>query len=86
MVTAMENKSQYVAPNGDWLTTYKTSYKSNFTGHPPKRYNQPDVFENRDSKLPVREFPFMPLTPHRIRCYDIPVGPGLTTPDMKTWR
>ena len=78
--------SEYVHPNGEWETTYNDNYTPNDIMQPRKKYYQPPVFESNDvHQLPVREFPYMPGAPRRVACYEIPIGPGLSTPDMKTW-
>ena len=79
-------ESEYVHPNGEWESVY-SNYKAHAISEPRKQYHQPVVFESKDAnKLPAREFPYIPCTPHRLACYDIPIEPGLSTPDMKTWK
>ena len=79
--------SEYIEPNHEWKTVYNENYKPHDILQPRPQHNQPVVFDSVDiHKLPVREFPYIPMVPHRVACYDIPIGPGLSTPDMKTWK
>ena len=78
--------SEFVHPNHEWRTCYNEKYQPHQILQPTKQYHQPLVFESDDvHKVPAREFPYIPKVPHRVACYDIPIGPGLSTPDMKTW-
>ena len=77
--------SEYVHPNGVWESVYN-DYKEYGKLQARKQHKQPTAFDSKDdSKLPARNFPYIPMAPHRLSRYDIPIGPGLSTPDMKTW-
>lgn len=76
--------------NSTYFTTYKDSYKTT-PGDilPPIKYNQPPGIQHKDlnlQQLPPRQFPLIPRGPHRKRCPDRALGPGLGTQDMDTER
>jgi len=89
MTTCIETITP-VLGDATYFTTYKEAYKP-APGDilPPIKYNQPPGIQHKDinlHQLPPRQFPVIPCGPHRRRCPDRALGPGLGTQDMDTER